>query len=247
MDKGLYIAMTAAKHNLHAQAVHANNLANVSTNAFQRDFVDIRSMPIYYGEGQPARVYALAERPKTDLSQGPIVETGNDLDVTVNDKGWIAIQTPEGGEAFVKSASMLVDPLGQLRTSAGQLVLGSGGPIAIPPQQKIEIGSDGTITVRGAGQGPETLAALDRIKLVNPADDDLKKNQQGFIVRKDGLISLPDAGIAITSGFVSGSNTNAVAAMTEMISQSRQYEMSVKMMKTFKETNASTSRLMKIS
>lgn len=247
MDKGLYVAMTAAKHNLKAQAVHANNLANVSTDAFQRDFVDIRSMPVYYGEGHPTRAYALAENPKTDLSQGPLIESGNELDIAVKDQGWIAVQTADGNEAFVKSAAMHVDPLGQLRTATGLAVLGSGGPIAIPPQQKIEIGNDGTITVRGAGQGPETLAALDRIKLVNPVDEDLYKNQQGLIVRKDGEISNPDANIGVLSGFVSGSNSNAVAAMTEMISQSRQYEMSVKMMKTFKETSASTSRLMQMS
>lgn len=37
MDKMLYVAMTGASQNALAQRAHANNLANVSTNGFQRD------------------------------------------------------------------------------------------------------------------------------------------------------------------------------------------------------------------
>jgi flagellar basal-body rod protein FlgF len=247
MDKGLYIAMTGAKHNARAQAVHANNLANASTDGFFKDFVQARSMPVYYGDGHPTRAYALAENPKTDFSQGPIIETGRDLDFAVQDKGWIAVQTPEGGEAYVKSASMQVNALGQLVTSTGLQVLGNGGPIALPPNQKIEIGTDGTVTIRGAGQGPEVLAAVDRIKLVNPTDEELKKQDDGLVVSKNGDPLAPAAEVQVISGFVSGSNVNTVEALTEMLSLSRQYEMQVKMMKTMQETSQTSSKLMRIS
>mgnify|MGYP001378376055 CR=1 FL=1 len=44
MDRALYTSMTGAKHNTFAQAVHANNLANVATDGFRRDYVAARSM-----------------------------------------------------------------------------------------------------------------------------------------------------------------------------------------------------------
>ena len=44
MDKMLYVAMTGASQNTLAQRAHANNLANVSTNGFQRDLEQARSM-----------------------------------------------------------------------------------------------------------------------------------------------------------------------------------------------------------
>ena len=69
MDRALYTSMTGAKHNTLAQTVHANNLANVSTDGFRRDYVAARSMGVWYGDGLPTRVHALTERPATDLPQ----------------------------------------------------------------------------------------------------------------------------------------------------------------------------------
>ena len=247
MDKGLYIAMTGAKHNARSQAVHANNLANATTDGFFKDLVESRSMPVYYGDGFPTRAYALAENPETDFQQGPLIETGRDLDFAVQDKGWIAVQAPDGSEAYVKSAALQVNALGQLVTGNGLPVLGNGGPIALPPNQKIEIGTDGTITIRGAGQGPEVLAAIDRIQLVNPDDSALKKREDGLVVSQEGEVFAPDASVQVISGFVSGSNVNTVEALTEMLSLSRQYEMQVKMMKTMEETSQAASKLMRIS
>jgi flagellar basal-body rod protein FlgF len=247
MDKGLYIAMTGAKHNMRAQSVHANNLANANTDGFSRDFVQARAMPMYGGPGLPTRAYALAERPATDFQQGALIETGNDLDVAVKGNGWIAVQAEDGSEAYVQSASMNVDPLGILRTQQGHAVLGNGGPIAVPPAQKIEIGSDGSITLHAAGQGPEALAVIDRLKMVDPDHTDLEKRDDGLVVRKDGEVEEADINVGVISGFVSASNVNAVEAMTEMVSLSRQYEMQVKMMKTIQESSAASSRLLRIS
>ncbi len=168
MDRALYTSMTGAKHNTLAQTVHANNLANVSTDGFRRDYVEARSMGIWYGDGLPTRAHALTERPATDFAIGSLRETGRDLDVAVRGQGWIAVQAPDGSEAYTRAGNLQITPFGQLLTGNGLPVLGNGGPIAIPDSAKVEIGGDGTITVRGLGQGPEALADIDRIRLVNP-------------------------------------------------------------------------------
>ena len=59
MDKYLYVAMTGASQNALAQKAHANNLANISTNGFQKDLEQARSMPVF-GDSFPARAFALS-------------------------------------------------------------------------------------------------------------------------------------------------------------------------------------------
>lgn len=93
MDKLLYVAMTGASQNALAQKAHANNLANISTNGFQRDLEQARSMPVF-GDSFPSRAFAMTERPATDFSEGPMVETGRDLDVAVTGKGSLPCRRP---------------------------------------------------------------------------------------------------------------------------------------------------------
>jgi len=185
MDKMLYVAMTGASQNARAQQAHANNLANISTSGFHRDFEQARSMQVF-GDTFPARVYAMSERPGTDFSSGTLQETGRDLDVAVEGDGWIAVQAPDGSEAYARTGSLNIDTLGMLRTGDGLPVLGNAGPIAVPPEQQIEVGEDGTISIRAMGEGPRVMAEVDRIKLVNPDFKNMTKGLDGSIHTKDG-------------------------------------------------------------
>lgn len=247
MDRALYTSMTGAKHNTIAQTVHANNLANVSTDGFRRDYVVARSMGVYYGDGFPTRAHALAERPATDFTVGSMRETGRELDVAVRGQGWIAVRAPDGSEAYTRAGSLQITPTGQLLTGNGLPVIGNGGPIAIPQASKIEIGDDGTISIRALGQGSEALATVDRIRLVNPAATDMEKREDGLTHYRPGDKAPVDATVRVASGFLEGSNVNAVEALTEMMSLARQYEMQVKMMKTVDENSEIAARLLQIS
>jgi flagellar basal-body rod protein FlgF len=246
MDKMLYVSMTGAHNNTLAQRAHANNLANISTSGFRRDFEQARSMPVF-GDGHPTRVYAMTERPGTDFTPGSLQETGRDLDVAIGGQGWLAVQAADGSEAYVRTASLNVDALGILRTGNGLPVMGNAGPIAVPPEQKIEIGQDGTISIRALGEAPNVLAEVDRLKLVNP---DLKQMEKG----SDGLLRftgpqplLADATVQVTSGVLESSNVNAVEEMTAILSLSRQFELQVKMMRTAEDNSAAMARVLQIS
>ena len=237
----LYVAMTGASQNTLAQRLHANNLANISTNGFRRDFEQARSMPVF-GDSLPARAYAMTERPATDFTPGALQETGRDLDIAIEGDGWIAVQTPLGGEAYVRTASLTIDSVGILRAGNGLPVMGNAGPIAVPPEQKVEIGQDGTISIRALGENPNVLAEVDRIKLVNPDPKSLEKGTDGLIRVKGQPEVEADATVQLTSGFLEASNVNAVEEMTAILSLSRQFELSVKMMRTA-EDNASAMAL----
>ncbi len=244
MDRVLYVAMAGARQTLLAQALNSHNLANASTVGFKADLFQTRSMPVY-GRGQPSRVYAMTERPGVSFDAGTIQQTGRELDVAVNGQGWIAVQAPDGGEAYTRAGDLRLTVNGLLETGAGHPVLGNSGPIAIPPAEKVDIAVDGTISVRPVGQSIRALAEVDRIKLVNPSLDGLYKSDDGlFRLKSDGQ-AVPDANVRIVPGALEGSNVNPVDALVKMISLARRFELEVKIMQAADENATAAATILR--
>src|SRR5271155_3128474 len=115
MDRGLYVAMTGAKQIMQAQAVNNHNIANLSTIGFRADAVSFASQPIY-GPGFATRVNAVAGDSGTDFSSGTMENTGRELDVAVNGKGFIAVKGTDGKEAYTRAGDLRVSPTGAVTT-----------------------------------------------------------------------------------------------------------------------------------
>lgn len=244
MDRMLYVAMSGAQETLIAQGNASNNLANANTSGFLADLNQFRSMPVF-GDGHATRVYAMDERPATDFKHGSIVQTGRDLDVAVKDGGWIAVQARDGNEGYTRRGDLKVDTAGVLTTGNGLPVLGNGGPIALPPFDKVNIGVDGTISIVPQGSPPNELAVIDRIKLVAPQYDEMEKGEDGLMRLKSGEPALAAAEQRVVSGSLESSNVNIVNEMVDMIELSRRFEMQVKMMKTAEETAESSASILR--
>lgn len=247
MDRALYIAMSGAKQNMLAQTNHANNMANVNTAGFKADFEQSRSMGVYYGDGQPTRAYAMVESPSADFNAGPITSTGNPMDLAIQGDGFIAVQAPDGSEAYTRAGNLTIDAAGTLRTASGLAVLGNSGPISLPPLDKMEIGKDGTISIIALGQGAETMVDSNRIKLVNPDVKNLKKGEDGLFRTRDGNPAVVDANVRVAGGMLEGSNVNVMSEFTQILSLSRQYEMQVKLMKSAEDNSAASAQLLQMS
>src|SRR6185312_11580220 len=159
------------------------NLANATTTGFKSELDAFGSLPVQ-GPGSPTRINAVAQSLGRDDSQGALQQTGRALDVAVRGSGWIAVQAPDGSEAYTRAGNLQLTADGTLTDAAGNPVLGNGGPISIPDSAQIVIGNDGTISSVPLGQGPNTLTQIDRIKLVNPEPAQLAKGA-------DGLLHLP--------------------------------------------------------
>ena len=251
MDRLLYIAMTGAKEMTLAQMNAANNLANVSSTGFKADLAQTRAMPIF-GAGLPSRVFAMTERSATNFNPGSVYTTDNDYDIAIKGPGFLTVQDGEvaqGGEAseaYTRAGSLGVSGAGFLATADGKLVLGNGGPVQIPANEKLDIGTDGTISIRPLGAPASAVVVLDRLRLVNPNLANLRKGDDGLFRQKDGTPALPDGAVQIQQGALEASNVIAVEELTEIISLSRQFEMNVKLMHISEQVDTSLERLMQV-
>ena len=245
MDEMIFLAMTGAKQTEYAQTINSNNLANVSTTGFRADLHSFSSVPID-GPGIESRINPVVESYGTDFSQGPIATTGRDLDVAVQGDGFIAVQAPDGSEAYTRAGDLRVEAGGLLSTGAGHLVMGNGGPVAIPPNSSLLIGGDGSISVQPLGQGPETLAIVDRIKLVNPDVSMLEKGSDGLLRMPEGEIADADASVSVMSGALEQSNVNVAKTLVNMIELARQYEMQINVIKKSEENADAAAQMMRL-
>ena len=230
MDRLLYIAMTGAKHSMWQQATTAHNLANLSTTGFKAELNSFRALPVF-GEGAPTRTFVVDSTTGANFSPGVLQQTGRDLDVAVHGKGWLAVQSADGSEAYTRNGSLQISPNGVLQTRDGLNVLGDSGPIAIPPDSDITVAKDGTVSIVPTGQATG-LSVVGRLKLVNPPEANIVKSGDGLFRLKDGSVAIADANVNLASASLESSNVSASEALVNMINLARQFDMQMKLIQT---------------
>lgn len=246
MDRLIYTAMSGAKQAFTQQAGLAHNLANASTDGFRAQEHKFRAVPLR-GDTLPTRAFVVDASVADVFDQGPLMFTGRVLDVAVQGKGWIAVEGPGGGEAYTRAGSLSVNANGQLQTKSGFNVLGDGGPIAIPPDSKITVAPDGTISVVAESGAQNSVNVVGRIKLVNPPEADLLRGGDGLFRLKSGDAAALDENLRLATETVEGSNVNVVDAMVNMISLSRQFEMQIRMLQNADQNARQADQILTIN
>jgi flagellar basal-body rod protein FlgF len=246
MDRLIYTAASGAKHILEQQATTSNNLANVSTTGFRAQIDAFRAVPVQ-GEGLPTRAFVVDDTVGADFSSGPLQVTGRDLDLAVKGKGWLAVQMPDGTEAYTRNGALQMSPNGVLQTSSGLAVQGEGGPITIPPDVTVSIGADGTISTISSATQPAVSTVLGRLKLVNPPEQNLTRGDDGLFRMKDGSAAPADPQVAVAGGMLEGSNVSAVDAMVSMITLARSFETQMSLLKNAENNAAKATQILALS
>lgn len=235
MDRLIYTAMTGASQTLSRQAAVAHNLANVASAGYRAEEHRLRAVQVQSNTlqpGLPTRAFAVDASTHTNFATGPMMTTGRELDVALQGSGWIALQLPDGSEAYTRNGSLELNANGIVQTRSGITVQGDGGPIAIPPEEKVSIGSDGTISSLPESGAQNTVSIIGRIKLVNPPLANLVRGEDGlFRLRDRGAADL-DENVRLLAGSLEGSNVNPAEQMVAMISLARQFEMQMKVLST---------------
>lgn len=245
MDRLIYVAMTGAREAMQAQSSVSHNLANAGTVGFREVQNVLQSAPVG-GDGLPTRVNSVSQADGWNNKAGAMMPTGRDLDIAVQGDGWIAVQDAQGLEAYTRAGDLHINADGMLETAAGQLVLGGGSPISIPPYQSLYIGTEGQISIVPQGQGAESLVEVDRIKLVNPPAREMVKRGDGLFALRSGGTAEADPAVRVASGQLEGSNVSVAESLVRMIELSRHYEMQVRAMHSAEQADEAATRLMRL-
>ncbi len=244
MDHILYTAMSGARQSLDRQGVVSNNLANASTSGFRAQLHASRAVPVQ-GTGElPTRISVAETTPGADFTPGPVNATGRDLDVAMGKDAWLAVQAPDGDEAYTRRGDLQVDGDGLVNV-AGHPVMGDGGPLIVPLGARLFVGADGTVSAISPGQDAENLVAVGRLKLVNGAEAKLTRGEDGLFRAEGGNLQQDEA-MTVTSGALEGSNVSAVETMVAMIDSARRYEMQMKVISSADENAQRANQLLSL-
>jgi flagellar basal-body rod protein FlgF len=250
MDRLIYTAMTGASQTLNRQAAVAHNLANVSTNGYRTEEHRLRAVQVISNaaqKGLPTRAFVADASTHTDFSPGPLLFTGRAFDLAVQGQGWMAVQLPDGSEAYTRAGNFELNVNGVLQNRNGLPVQGDGGPITIPPDVKVSVGVDGTLSVVPESGAQNIVNVVGRVKLVNPPEADLVRGEDGLFRLRDGTAAPTDETVKVAAGYVEGSNVNAAEQMVTMISLARQFEMQMKMLSSADANDRAATQILAVS
>ena len=246
MDKLVYTAATGLRARMAAQAAIANNMANASTTGFRADRVVFDQIALKGGGTVlEARAPASEEVRDADRSPGAVQQTGRPLDValTGND-AWLAVQAPDGSEAYTRRGDLEVAPSGVLQTGDGFIVMGQGGPITLPPYTSLSIAGDGSISIVPVSGGAPQI--VDKLKLASAKGSDTVKGLDTLLHVRGGGALPEDLDAKLTAGALEGSNVNMTQALVDMIENQRSYEVTASLMKSAKDMDESGASIMRL-
>lgn len=241
MDRLIYTAVSGANRSLTQQMIHANNLANANTEGFRADLEKATSTAVQ-GYGYSSRFQVDSSNGGVNLAHGALQETGRELDVAIQGDGLIAIQNGRR-EAYTRNGHIDIDDLGNL-SIGGLPLLGTNGPIQLPPFSQVAIGNDGVITVVPEDGNVEAAFDVDRIKLVDVPANQLRKNEEGLLVTNRATQPGSEE-VRIVSEHLEASNVSAITEMVQTVSLSRQFEAQIKMMKAAETLAQAGNRLIR--
>ena len=230
----------------------ANNLANINTTGYKADRTIFEQylMPLASADDMPAgnRQLSFVRDRATwhNMTTGPIQRTGSPLDVAIDGDGFLVVQTPQG-QRYTRNGALQINATGTLVTSAGDPVLGIGGPITFQnTDSNISIGEDGTITVR-EGASATSDSARGKLQLVTFANQDqLQKEGSSLFSAPTGVAPAPaPTATHVVQGAIEQSNVSAVAEMARMIDITRTYTQISNILQ--QEASERTSALDKLS
>jgi len=247
MDRLVYTALSGLKGQMDAQATIANNIANASTIGFRADRVNFERLMIK-GDGHNSRLPSAETVVDMDRRAGTVVQTGRDLDIAITGDNWLGVQAADGSEAYTRRGDLRIAPSGVLETGDGFPVMGSGGPITVPPYDKIMIAGDGTISIVPPGADPAAPPqVIDQLKLVSDQGSKTVKGLDNLLHVRGGGVLPADLEARVQTGSLEQSNVNLTQSLVDMIENQRSYEVQANLLREAKNMDESSASLMRVS
>lgn len=233
MLKGIYTAASGMVAETIRTDVIANNLANASTTGYKKDLAVNKSfgdllLSKLEGKEAPEEIGGVGSGVFVDqvvptFAFGVFRDTGNTLDLALEGDGFFAVETPNG-ERYTRDGAFHLDQEGYLVTADGHQVLGENGPINLAGTnfKSIVINANGQIFVE-----QNQVASL---RVVDFADKKALQKEGNSLWIGNGAAE--NAKAQIRQGTLESSNVNTVTEMVNLITATRAYEISQKMIQT---------------
>jgi flagellar basal-body rod protein FlgG len=245
MIRALWTAASGMQAQQKNIDVVAHNLANVNTTGFKRSRADFQDL-IYQNlksTGSPAtnatqvptgiqiglgtRLAAVTKI----FAPGDFSQTGNELDIAIEGEGFFQIQQPDGSTGYSRAGTFKRDSQGRVVTVDGNPLLPE---IVIPTNAiKVNVGSDGTVSVQQAGQtATTTVGSIQLASFSNPAGLSAQGKNIYIPTDSSGNATTGTPGQnglgSVAQGLLEMSNVNVAEEMVNMIVGQRAYEINSK-------------------
>ncbi|MCW7540868.1 flagellar hook-basal body complex protein [Aquabacterium sp. A7-Y] len=142
MIDSIFTAMSGLEGHQKGLKVISNNVANMNTAGFKATVVDFAD--VFTGAGSERRESATgagveASRTRLDLRNGDRQDTGRELDVALDGRGFLVLQDEQGRLRYTRAGGFALNDAGQLVASLNGLkVMGRDGEGRLAP---IELGA----------------------------------------------------------------------------------------------------------
>ncbi len=259
--RALAIAATGMNAQTQNLEVIANNIANINTTAFKRSRAEFTDL-IYQAE----RLQGVSNRGQNSVVpegaqiglgvrtaairplniQGSMTNTGNQLDLAINGRGWFQVTSPNGETLYTRAGSFSTNANGQIVTSDGYQVMPS---IVVPNNTTaVTVGQTGIVSATIGGQtNPQQIGQLSLANFVNEAGlMALGGNLfQPTAASGPAVVGMPgDPGFGqINQGYLEASNVDPVSEISNMIAAQRAYEMNSKVVEAASSMAGTISNL----
>ena len=254
MDRLAFNSSAAITEMRLARQVLANEMSNMTTTGFKRSFeVSMKAFKAG-GEGFDSSYQPQAAHMDfIQLKPGPLIATGRDLDIHLNDHTVLGVQAPNGETAFTRRGDLQVSVDGVLQTGNGHPVMGDGNtPISVPPDLKVTISDDGGVYVTNPSQpGIQNAELVATLMLRDASQTPLTRREDGLFKAHDKPSGSDFASgplkVSVMSQALEGSNVNPQEAMVKLIEQARMFEQQVRMVKSSHDNDQAGASMMKLN
>jgi flagellar basal-body rod protein FlgG len=248
-ERALWVAKTGLDAQQTRMAVISNNLANVNTTGFKKDravFQDLMYQNMRQVGAQTSQTSQLPTGMQLGTgvktmateklhTQGNVEQTGNQMDIAINGRGFLQVQMPDGSTAYTRDGQLKLDLNGQIVNANGLPLTPS---MTIPQDAlSVTIGSDGTVSIlQPNNPQPSNVGQIQTANFINLAGlEPIGEN----LYRESGASGPPVIGTpsqqefgAIVQNSLETSNVNVVEELVGMIETQRAYEMNSKAIST---------------
>ncbi|MCK9541964.1 MAG: flagellar basal body rod protein FlgF [Novosphingobium sp.] len=250
MDRLIYTAASGLSASMARQRMIASNMANAQTIGFRAETMTATPVTLQ-SRSLEARALTLAEVKGVSMKEGVISQTGRDLDVACQGRTLLAVQAPDGSEAYTRRGDLSISPTGVLQNGDGLPVLGDGGPITVPTEARVTIAPDGAVMVSDASTPDQPPVEVARLKLASWEGTRIEKDLNGLFRVPDGSggfgVLPTDENARVVPGALEQSNVDPNQVLVEMIEAQRLFEIRAKMISTVRDLDESGASLMRIN